>query len=811
MGSSKKHKEKDKDREERRHKHKEKDKDRDKDREKKHKHRRHRSRSKDRDESSSRRKRRSPSLEVEGDVEGRRSPDRSKGGSGGKAVQSLSIEETNKIRAKLGLPPLEDSKSPAKKDKESTAAASSSSSDPTLEFREETRLGRGETRLEDGDVHKPAVNLREQRKANEIKEKLALIKEKRQINKKLKKVKTLGDDDDEDDDAHAWIEKSRKKQQEKEKAEKKAKMLAEMDEEFGIGSLVQDQMKREREEMYTAKNISGMRVVHSKEAFKEGKQVILTLKDYDILGEDDDVLMNYNLLDDEKATKNVELQKKKPAYRAYDEPEYDEFGVFKPRAILDKYDEEIEGAKIESFTLDGAGGASMNEEARMQRIRANLKRQAITLQSRAPTIASEYYSYQEMESFKKPKRRKKIKRKLRGKFTVDELMPDKKSSSAQDHGSRRSRHDSDGEEDSNPVEGLSGNGVEGQMQGEMDMELDLPNVDQGTIQGPDFGNDTYLGPAIDDEAENELQMVLHKARKLKQKRERKHMVPSVEEKVAGDISQIKDEPTSPVTSSTAGVSFASSIVLNSTSEFCRQLGDIPTYGTSGNREDEADDEEMMAYEQDSKEYNPTGGDDDEGVQAWSTVNLDKREEEEEEDEQAPVLEEEPALRVGVAGALQLAVNKGYLADEEQNAKGASKQRSTLESQNFMVEEKNYNDIDAKYSKHDRFRGPITDFKEKPTYKPDVKLEYIDDSGRLLNQKEAFRQLSHRFHGKGSGKMKTEKRLKKWQEEEAMKKMSSTDTPLGTVAMMQEKQRQMQLPYVYLSGGSKALSTNSITK
>ena len=51
---------------------------------------------------------------------------------------------------------------------------------------------------------------------------------------------------------------------------------------------------------------------------------------------------------------------------------------FKPRAILDKYDEEIDGAKIESFTLDGAGGASTDEEARMQRIRANLQRQAVS-------------------------------------------------------------------------------------------------------------------------------------------------------------------------------------------------------------------------------------------------------------------------------------------------------------------------------------------------------------------------------------------------------------------------------------------------
>ena len=31
----------------------------------------------------------------------------------------------------------------------------------------------------------------------------------------------------------------------------------------------------------------------------------------------------------------------------------------------------------------------------------------------------------------------------------------------------------------------------------------------------------------------------------------------------------------------------SSIILNSTAEFCRTLGDIPTYGQAGNREEEA--------------------------------------------------------------------------------------------------------------------------------------------------------------------------------------------------------------------------------
>jgi len=32
------------------------------------------------------------------------------------------------------------------------------------------------------------------------------------------------------------------------------------------------------------------------------------------------------------------------------------------------------------------------------------------------------------------------------------------------------------------------------------------------------------------------------------------------------------------------------------------------------------------------------------------------------------------------------------------------------------------------------------------YKPDVKLTYVDEMGRTMNQKEAFKHLSHAFHG-----------------------------------------------------------------
>jgi U4/U6.U5 tri-snRNP-associated protein 1 len=65
------------------------------------------------------------------------------------------------------------------------------------------------------------------------------------------------------------------------------------------------------------------------------------------------------------------------------------------------------------------------------------------------------------------------------------------------------------------------------------------------------------------------------------------------------------------------------------------------------------------------------------------------------------------------------------------------------------------------------------------YKPDVQLKYVDEHGRLMNQKEAFKHLSHQFHGKGSGKMKTEKHLKKIEEEKKREAMSALESSQQT--------------------------------
>jgi U4/U6.U5 tri-snRNP-associated protein 1 len=79
------------------------------------------------------------------------------------------------------------------------------------------------------------------------------------------------------------------------------------------------------------------------------------------------------------------------------------------------------------------------------------------------------------------------------------------------------------------------------------------------------------------------------------------------------------------------------------------------------------------------------------------------------------------------------------------------------------------------------------------YKPKVDLKYADDEGRALDTKEAFKHLSHQFHGKGSGKGKTEKRLKKIEDEKRREAQSMFDASqsagMSLAAQQQLKKRK----------------------
>ncbi|XP_056657289.1 U4/U6.U5 tri-snRNP-associated protein 1 [Monodelphis domestica] len=689
-------------------------------------------------------------------------------------ASSLSIEETNKLRAKLGLKPLE------------------------------VNAIKKEAGTKEEPVLADVINPMALRQREELREKLAAAKEKRLLNQKLGKIKTLGEDDPWLDDTAAWIERSRRLQKEKDLAEKRAKLLEEMDQEFGVSTLVEEEFGQKRKDQYSARDLQGLTVEHTIDSFREGETMILTLKDKGVLQEEEDVLVNVNLVDKERAEKNVELRKKKPDYRPYAEDEsVDDMAVFKPKSILAKYDEELEGERPHSFRLDRSGAADGARERELEEIRANLRQQAQSLTMAGPRLASEYLTPQEMVTFKKTKRRVKKIRKKEKEVVVraDDLLPlGNEPPSEGDFGSR-----------------LRGRGrrrvpeAEEEAPGDHERETtsQLPQSDDTRVENMDISDDEEAGaqatgsPEIleEDEVEAELQKQLEKGRRLRQLQQLKDSGEKVIEIVKKlETRRSREEDEDPERKG--------AIVFNATSEFCRTLGEIPTYGLAGNREDQ---EELMDFERD-EERSANGGSESDGEEniGWSTVNLD--EEKQQQDFSASsttILDEEPIVNRGLAAALLLCQNKGLLETTVQKVARVKAPNKSLPSAVYCIEDKMA--IDDKYSRREEYRGFTQDFKEKDGYKPDVKIEYVDETGRKLTPKEAFRQLSHRFHGKGSGKMKTERRMKKLDEEALLKKMSSSDTPLGTVALLQEKQKAQKTPYIVLSGSGKSMNANTITK
>lgn len=325
-------------------------------------------------------------------------------------------------------------------------------------------------------------------------------------------------------------------------------------------------------------------------------------------------------------------------------------------------------------------------------------------------------------------------------------------------------------------------------------------------------------PLIDgDEAAQELEIALQRSRRVKHKAE---VLPGDEdaaiERVAKQVlskQEVKEEAES--VRNKLKKKSKGAIVLDSTSEFCRTLGDLPTLPT---KQPEIEEVKPDVDDMDIEEEEPsTSTSEIMTVNGWEKVEMsgevvDVADEEEDDD----VLEAEP-IPNGVAATLNLANMKGYLKDGKEKVRkfdplNLPEQKAEVDVEKLRDEEK------TKYARggydrgdRDRDRYDPYAWKEKTNYKPDVKLEYVDNKGRAMNQKEAFRLLSHKFHGKGSGKLKTDKRSKKHDDDKRLQMMSSIDTPLNTAKMFKDKQKQSQSAYLVLSGGGKNLLSGETLK
>lgn len=269
-----------------------------------------------------------------------------------------------------------------------------------------------------------------------MREKIRQRREKRSLEEKLKNVKTLGEksrerrsggghNDDDIDDIAKWVDRNREKEKSKREAEKRERMLTEMDEQFGVSDLIKQDIRDVKRDSYQDRHLHGLKVAHDLNDFQEGKTVILTLKDHDILDEEDDSLINVNMIDKERYKKvyiisylilifsfiiiflfvivqNVENKKLKPGqygYNAYEDV-IDEYGETIERNILNKYDEEIGDIKKKSFKIGENIQDEIAQKRRLLEIKSKLSGKRLeTLNEPILRLVSDNYTEDEMAKY----------------------------------------------------------------------------------------------------------------------------------------------------------------------------------------------------------------------------------------------------------------------------------------------------------------------------------------------------------------------------------------------------------------------------
>lgn len=218
---------------------------------------------------------------------------------------------------------------------------------------------------------------------------------------------------------------------------------------------------------------------------------------------------------------------------------------------------------------------------------------------------------------------------------------------------------------------------------------------------------------------------------------------------------------------------------------------------------EADEDRDMGDGDDNGDGN---GDEDHEMDDYSAEIAAHREEEEsnnikqEEEEDDAGIEDEKMVGTGMGAALALLRERGLLESQEKSGSyedfmareefiskkrilegeldeqtrqqrerdrmsGRLDRMSVREREEWARQQNTHRDHQQSKKMADLFNAG---------YKPNIELKYVDDHGRLLDRKEAFKHLSHQFHGKGSGKGKTEKRLKKIDDEKRREAQSMFD-------------------------------------
>ncbi|KAL5782422.1 hypothetical protein ACOSP7_007451 [Xanthoceras sorbifolium] len=599
--------------------------------------------------------------------------------------------------------------------------------------------------------------------ASELENRISKMKEER-LKKKSESVSEV----------LSWVSKSRKleeKNAEKEKALQLSKIFEEQDNVLG-------ESEDEEDGQHNRYDLSGIKVLHGLDKVMDGGAVVLTLKDQSILADGDineeiDMLENVEIGEQKRRDEAYKAAKKKTGI--YDDKFSDD--PSSEKKMLPQYDDPV---AEEGVTLDARGRFTGEAEKKLEELRRRLQGASTTTQvedlSSSAKILSDYYTHEEMLQFKKPKKKKSLRK--REKLDLDALEAEAVSSGlgVADLGSRNDgrrqaireeQARSDAERRNNAYQSAYAKADEATKA--LRLEQTLP-VKMEEDENPVMADD-----------DQDLYKSLERARKLALKKQEE--AASGPKAIALLAAATSSSQTADDQNPTNGESQENKVVFTEMEEFVWGL-QLDEEAHKPDNEDVFMDEDEAPISSEQEIKDESGG--------WTEVkDIDADENPATEDKEEIVPDEtihEVAVGKGLSGALKLLKERGTLKESvEWGGRNMDKKKSKLVG---IVDDNAVND------------NKFTDNRFK-----DIRIERMDEFGRIMTPKEAFRMISHKFHGKGPGKMKQEKRMKQYQEELKLKQMKNSDTPSESVERMREAQARLQTPYLVLSGHVKPGQTS----
>ncbi|MCJ1400255.1 hypothetical protein MMC11_003459 [Xylographa trunciseda] len=652
----------------------------------------------------------------------------------------MDIAETNKVRVAIGLPPLPVPGGGPTFRPSNDSDSSSEEDEPgsTLESRQAEGYDNWQKLQDEAEA-------RAKREArNEA------IKKARDAVQKQAKLegKGLGEADEVTElDTRSWLVQQKKRQKRLEREREKTRKLEE------------ELRERENAVQYTGRDLAGVKVGHEFGEFEGDEEQVLVLKDTTIEEneEEGDELENLDMREREKLGERLNLKRKKPIYDPNDVEEGGE------KVLLKQYDETIDGRKRKRFTLDAQGSTLEEREALKQTVGEKLKAQPISLDILKDISTSDYVEVSDIK-IKKPKKKK----------------------------AKSTRHRPAEDDDIVPAQPPY---VEHAADEEA-MEVDSSNA--FVPAATNKVQDQNVSFVDDDDLQASLAKQRREALKKRKKLKPEDIARQLKEEEAESAEKSNDEPVE-----------EGGLVIDETTEFVANLqrptvldkSKIYSAKTNG----------------DAAGVSPSAMDEEGDVQMGHSYADDQDEDEEgiglKRESSTPAqsgltgtgLEEESTLSNGIGATLALLSQRGLIHKEDtgdinalhrerqkflaekQKREAAAEQKARIQRERDRASGKLDRMSAREREEYARWENKQRDQAESRQmaeifsreYKPDVQLKYVDEFGRSMNQKEAFKHLSHQFHGKGSGKQKTEKHLKKIDDEKKKEAQSSLDSSQTT--------------------------------